>query len=83
MGDGRMITVNLTKAKEIKKDIVRAERAPLLQALDIELMKNITDPVKVAEIEAKKQTLRDATAHASIVEATTVEELKAANPLEV
>ena len=53
MGDGRMITVNLTKAKEIKKDMVRAERTPLLQALDIELMKNITDPVKVAEIEAK------------------------------
>jgi hypothetical protein len=76
-----MITVNLTKAKEIKKDMVRAERAPMLQALDIELMKNITDPVKVAEIEAQKQALRDATTHASIVEATTVEELKAANPL--
>lgn len=78
-----MITVNLTKAKEIKKDMVRAERKPMLEALDIELMKNITDPVKVAEIEAKKQALRDATAHASIVEATSVEELKAANPLEV
>jgi hypothetical protein len=76
-----MITVNLSKAKEIKKDMVRAERAPMLQALDIELMKNITDPVKVAEIEAQKQALRDATTHASIVEATTVEELKAANPL--
>lgn len=76
-----MITVNLSKAKEIKKDMVRADRTPMLQALDIELMKNITDPVKVAEIEAQKQALRDATAHASIVEATTVEELKAANPL--
>lgn len=78
-----MITVNLTKAKEIKKDMVRADRKPMLEALDIELMKNITDPVKVAEIEAKKQALRDATSHASIVAATTVEELKAANPLEV
>jgi hypothetical protein len=78
-----MITVNLTKAKEIKKDMVRADRTPMLQALDIELMKNITDPIKVAEIEAKKQALRDATTHASIVEATTVEELKSANPLEV
>ena len=83
MGDDSMITVNLDKAKEIKKDMVRAERKPLLEALDIELMKNITDPVKVAEIEAKKQALRDATTHASIVGATTVEELKAANPLEV
>lgn len=78
-----MITVNLNKAKEIKKDMVRAERKSMLEALDIELMRNITDPVKVAEIEAKKQALRDATAHASIVDATTVEELKAANPLEV
>jgi hypothetical protein len=78
-----MITVNLNKAKEIKKDMVRADRKAMLEALDIELMRNITDPVKVAEIESKKQALRDATAHASIVEATTVEELKAANPLEV
>jgi hypothetical protein len=78
-----MITVNLNKAKEIKKDMVRADRKAMLEALDIELMRNLADPVKVAEIEAKKQALRDATAHASIVEATTVEELKAANPLEV
>jgi hypothetical protein len=78
-----MITVNLNKAKEIKKDMVRADRKSMLEALDIELMRNLADPVKVAEIEAKKQALRDATAHASIVEATTVEELKAANPLEV
>ena len=77
------IKINLEKAREIKKDMVRADRAPLLAALDIELMKNITDPVKVAEIEAQKQVLRDATTHASIVNATTVEELKAANPLEV
>lgn len=76
-----MITINLNKAKEIKKDMVRADRKPLLEALDIELMKNITDPVKVAEIEAQKQALRDATAHESIVNATTVEELKTANPL--
>jgi len=78
-----MITVNLNKAKEIKKDMVRADRKAMLEALDIELMRNLSDPVKVAEIEAKKQALRDATTHASIVEATTVEELKAANPLEV
>jgi hypothetical protein len=83
MGDDRMITVNLNKAKEIKKDMVRADRKAMLEALDIELMRNLSDPVKVAEIEAKKQALRDATTHASIVEATTVEELKAANPLEV
>ena len=56
-----MITININKAKEIKKDMLRVEREPLLLALDIEVMKNITDSVKLAEIESKKQKLRDIT----------------------
>ena len=78
-----MITINLNKAKEIKKDMVRAERAPMLAALDVEFQRALEagDTGKQAEIVAKKQALRDATAHASIVDAATVEELKAANPL--
>lgn len=78
-----MITINLNKAKEIKKDMVRAERAPMLAALDVEFQRALEsgDTVKQAEIVVKKQALRDATAHESIVNATTVEELKAANPL--
>lgn len=78
-----MITINLEKAKEIKKDMVRAERAPMLAALDVEFQRALEagDAVKQAEIVAKKQALRDATVHESIVGATTVEELKAANPL--
>ena len=42
----------------IKKDMLRVEREPLLSALDIEVMKNITDSVKLAEIELEKQKLR-------------------------
>ena len=62
------------KAKDITKDRLRAERTPLLQALDVEVMKNITDATKLAEIEAEKQRLRDITKVVDTL--TTVEELK-------
>ncbi len=57
------IKINMKKALEIKKDMVRAERAPLLAALDIEMMRAIElgDAVKQSEIAAKKQALRDVT----------------------
>ncbi len=71
-----MININIDKAKEIKKDMLRAEREPLLTGLDIEVMKNITDSVKLAEIEAEKQKLRDITT--KVDELSTVEELKEA-----
>ena len=64
----------MTKAKDITKDRLRTERTPLLQALDIEVMKNITDATKLAEIEAEKQRLRDITKVVDILE--TVDELK-------
>ena len=57
---GKVVT-DITKAKEIKKEIIRQERKPLLEALDIEVMKNIKDPVKIDEIESQKQKLRDIT----------------------
>ena len=69
-----MITININKAKEITKDRLRVERAPLLQALDVEVMKNITDSVRLAEIEAEKQRLRDITKVVDTL--STVEELK-------
>ena len=56
-----MIKIDFTKAKEITKDRLRAERTPLLQGLDIEMMKNLSDTEKLAEIEAEKQRLRDIT----------------------
>jgi len=76
------IKIDMTKAVEIKKDLIRAERAPILAALDIEIMRAIEagDTVKQAEIAAKKQALRDATKDPVILEAVTPEELKAAVP---
>lgn len=71
-----MISINVNKAKEIKKDMLRVEREPLLAKLDFEVMKNITDSTKLAEIEAEKQKLRDVTL--KVDELTTVDELKEA-----
>jgi hypothetical protein len=76
------ITINMTKAVEIKKDMIRAERAPLLASLDIEMMRAIEagDTAKQAEVSAKKQALRDATQDPVILTATSPEALKAAVP---
>lgn len=69
-----MIKIDMSKAKEITKNRLRAEREPLLEALDIEVMKNLSDATKLAEIEAEKQRLRDITKVVDTL--STVEELK-------
>ena len=73
--NGRKIEIDFVKAKEITKNRLRIERKPLLETLDVEVMRNITDPVKLAEIEAQKQELRDITKVVDTL--TTVDELKA------
>ena len=70
-----MITINFQKAQEITKDRLRQERTPLLQALDVAQLRNLADPVVLADIEAKKQVLRDVTQQVDSL--TTLEELKA------
>lgn len=70
-----MIKIDIPKAQLITKDRLRVERTPLLQALDIEMMKNLSNTEKLAEIEAEKQRLRDITLVVDTL--TTVEELKA------
>jgi len=77
-----MITVNMTKAVEIKKDMIRAERDPKLAALDVEFMRAVEagDTAAQATISAQKQALRDATDDPAITAATTPEELKAVVP---
>ncbi len=69
-----MITINLEKAKGIKKDMLRADRKPLLDKLDIDYMKAIEQGQDTAEIVAEKQRLRDITKLTDTV--TSVEELK-------
>jgi hypothetical protein len=77
-----MITINMTKALKIKQDMVRAERKPLLEALDVQFMRAVEsgDTVKQVEIATKKQALRDCTVDPVLLTAKTPEALKAARP---
>jgi hypothetical protein len=70
-----MITINLNKAKEITKDRLRIERAPLLQAQDVAFQRALEEGTDTTAVVAEKQRLRDITQLAD--QATTVEELKA------
>ena len=70
-----MITVNLNKAKDITKDRLRAERKPLLEALDVQFQRALETSADTAAIVAEKQRLRDITLLAD--QATSTDELKA------
>lgn len=69
-----MITINLDKAKQITKDRLRAERAPLLQAQDVAFQRALESGQDTSAIVAEKQRLRDITQLAD--QATTLDELK-------
>lgn len=71
---GAEVTTNIDKAKEITKARLREEREPLLQKLDVEMTRNWGNLQKLAEIDSKRQLLRDAP---EIVDTmTTLDELK-------
>lgn len=70
-----MIKINLDKAKDITKDRLRAERAPLLQEQDVAFQRALESGADTASIVAEKQRLRDITKLAD--QATTLDELKA------
>ena len=71
---GDAIDYDIEKAQAITKDRLRAERAPLLNNLDIAYMKALEVNADTAEIVAEKQRLRDITKLVDDVK--TVEELK-------
>jgi hypothetical protein len=73
-----MININIEKAKELKKNKLRQERAEILKQLDVDFMRALEagDTAKVQEISAKKQALRDCTNHPDLVQAGSVEDLK-------
>ena len=77
-----MIRVNMDKARDIKRDMIREERKPLLEALDVAYMRavEIQDAEKMAEVAAKKQALRDCTKDPAIDTAATPDELKQVRP---
>jgi hypothetical protein len=68
------ITINITKAKAITKDRLRAERTPLLQAQDVAFQRALESGADTTAIVAEKQRLRDITQLAD--QATTLEQLK-------
>lgn len=77
---GKVISEDLTTAKNIFKDKIREARAPLLVAEDVVYMKALEADdasAKTASV-TKKTNLRNAPAASAITNATTIAELKAA-----
>jgi len=70
------ITVDITKAKVITKDRLRAERKPLLEEQDILFMKAQEAGSNTSAIVTEKQRLRDITKQVDSM--TTTNELKTA-----
>ena len=68
---------DMSKAREIHKNNIRAARTPKLQELDIEFQKALETSASTTDIVAKKQALRDAPADSGIAAASDEAGLKA------
>jgi hypothetical protein len=66
------INIDFGKAVEITQDRLRAERAPLLTALDVQYQRALESGTDTKAIVAEKQRLRDITK----ISVTTLDELK-------
>jgi len=73
--NGKEVTINLDKAKEITKARLRAERTPLLAAQDVAFQRAMEEGKDTTAIVAEKNRLRDITSLADAV--TTLEGLRA------
>ena len=73
-----VVTINMEKAKEIAQNMIREQRKPELEKLDIEYMRasEAKDESKMESIAALKQVLRDLPADPRIEAAKTPEELE-------
>ena len=74
------ITVDITKAKVITKDRLRADRKPLLEAQDVLFQRALESSADTSAIVTEKQRLRDITNQVDSM--TTTDELKAATVTE-
>lgn len=76
---GSSISVDISKAKQVRLDFFRHLRSQKFAQLDIESIKALEagDSVKLADISAKKQALRDVT---KLPLPDTLEEIKATLP---
>ena len=72
------VSVNMTKAKAITKDRLRADRKPLLEAQDILFMKAQEAGSDTSAIVTEKQRLRDITGD-YVDDMDNLTDLKAAN----
>ena len=70
-----MITIDITKAKEVWKNKIRIAREPVLEKLDIDFMKAQEAGTDTTSIVADKNTLRDLPEQVDT--ATTTDEIKA------
>ena len=70
-----MITIDITKAKEVWKNKIRIARKPVLEKLDVDFIKAQEQGNDTTSIVADKQTLRDLPDQVDT--ATTVDEIKA------
>ncbi len=77
--NGNAVEVDMTKARDIHRDALRAERNPRFDALDAEWFRaaETADTDAQASVAAQKQALRDVTDDARIDAATTPDALKA------
>ena len=75
--NGAAVEIDMSAARDIHRDNLRAERAPRLAALDVDYMKALETSGDTAAIAADKQALRDVTADARIEAAATPDALKA------
>jgi hypothetical protein len=73
--DATSVTVNLDKAKELTKNRLRMERAPLLAAQDVLFQRALESGADTTAIVAEKNRLRDITG--LVDAATTLEGLRA------
>ena len=72
-----IISIDMTKAREIHKTNIREARAPKLLELDIEFQKALESSSSTTDIVSKKKALRDAPANSAIASADTEAKLKA------
>ena len=70
-----MITIDISKAKEVWKDKIRDARKSALEKLDVDFIKAQEAETSTTTIVADKQTLRDLPSQVDT--ATTTDEIKA------
>jgi hypothetical protein len=70
------VNINFTKAQDITKDRLRADRKPLLEAQDIAFQRALESSADTSAIVTEKQRLRDITVQVDSM--TTLDQLKGA-----